>query len=75
MQNGIWKLQGYDTFAREEYPLPGEYDTEEAAVAAARERLEYLERTQPSQTSGGQAGIQDRVYVICPDGARFRVWP
>jgi len=71
----LWRLQGHDTFAREDYPLPGEYETEVEAVAAARERLEHLEMTQPSSTSGGQDGIQDRVYVIRPDGTRFRVWP
>ena len=71
----LWKLQGYDTFSREDYPLPGEYETEESAIAAAHERLEYLESTQPSLTSGGQDGIQDQVYVNRPDGSRFRVWP
>ena len=25
MQNGKWKLQGYDTFANEYYPLDGEF--------------------------------------------------
>jgi len=71
----LWKLQGHDTFSREDYPLPGEYETEDEAIAAAHERLEHLETTQPSRTSGGQGGIQDRVYVIRPDGTRFRVWP
>jgi hypothetical protein len=71
----VWKLQGHDTFSREDYPLPGAYETEEAAVAAAHERLEHLEATQPSPTSGGQDGIQDQVYVIRPDGTVFRVWP
>jgi hypothetical protein len=75
MQNGKWKLEGYDTFSEEEYPLPGEHDTEDAAIAAAQERLADLERTQPSESSGGQDGIQDRVYVIRPDGERFRVLP
>lgn len=71
----VWKLQGHDTFSREDYPLPGAYETEEAAVAAAHEWLEHLEATQPSPTSGGQDGIQDQVHVIRPDGTRFRVWP
>ena len=71
----LWKLQGYDTFSREDYPLPGEYETEDEALAAAHERLEHLEKTQPSRTSGGQGGIQDQVYVVRPDGTMFRVWP
>jgi hypothetical protein len=73
MQSGKWKLQGYDTFAREDYPLDGEFDTEADAIAAAQSRLADLERAQPSASSGGQDGIQDRVYVIRPDGTLFRV--
>lgn len=75
MQNSKWKLEGYDTFSREEYLLPGEYDTEDDAVAAAFQRLDDLEASQPSEMSGGQGGIQDRVYVIRPDGTSFRVLP
>ena len=71
----LWKLQGHDTFSREDYPLPGNYETEDEAIAAAHERLEHLETTQPSRTSGGQSGIQDQVYVIRPDATKFRVWP
>lgn len=75
MPNGKWKLEGYDAFSREDYPLPGEYDTEDAAITAAKKRLEDLERTQPSESSGGQDGLQDRVYLIRPDGTKFRVLP
>ena len=75
MPDGKWKLEGYDTFSREDYPLPGEYDTEDTAIAAAKKHLEYLERTQPSESSGGQDGTQDRVYLIRPDGTKFRVLP
>ena len=66
----------YDTFAGEAYPLEGEFSTEQDAIAAARARLEELERTQPSESSGGQDGIQDRVYVVRPDGSSFcvRYW-
>lgn len=70
-----WRLLGYDTFAREEYPLPGEYDSEAEAVNGAMKRLEEMEKLQPSHHSGGQDGIQDRVYVIRPDGTIFRVLP
>jgi hypothetical protein len=73
MQNVKWKLQGYDTFANEDYPLEGEFDTEHDAITAAKVRLANLEITQPSVSSGGQDGIQDQVYVIRPDGSRFRV--
>ena len=73
MQNNKWKLQGYDTFAHEGYPIDGQFDTEDDAMAAARVRLDDLERTQPSASSGGQDGIQDRVYVIRPDGSSFRI--
>jgi hypothetical protein len=70
-----WRLIGYDTFSGQEYPLPGEYDSEVEAVAAAGKRLEELEGLQPSASSGGQNGIQDRVYVVRPDGTIFRVLP
>jgi hypothetical protein len=73
MSDGKWTLQGYDTFAHESYPLDGEFDTEQAAIAAAKDHLDELERTQPSASSGGQDGIQDRVYVVRPDGTSFRV--
>jgi hypothetical protein len=73
MQEAKWKLQGYDTFANEEYPIGGDFYTEADAVAAARAYLDDLERTQPSAASGGQDGVQDRVYVIGPTGARSRV--
>jgi len=32
IQNGLWKLQGYDTFAHEYYLLDGEFDTEAGAI-------------------------------------------
>lgn len=69
-----WRLQGYDTFEEEFYPIEGEHDTEEQAMAAAEARLVELEETQPSEHSGGQGkfGIQDRVYVVRPDGTRYQ---
>lgn len=73
MQNNKWKLRGHDTFANEDYPLEDEFDTEHDAITAAKVRLANLEITQPSIYSGGQDGIQDQVYVIRPDGTRFRV--
>ena len=73
-----WKLMGYDAFedAGEEsfYPLDGEYVSETDAHEAAKRRLAELEQTQPAASSGGQAyrGIQDRVYIVDPDGNRTR---
>lgn len=67
-----WRLEGYDTFDSEYYSLEGEYDDEAGAILAAKARLARLEISQPSSTSGGQAGIQDRVYIVSPDGSRRR---
>jgi len=69
----VWKLLGYDAFEKEYYTLDGKFDTEAGAIAAARSRLTELELEQPSVSSGGQDGIQDWVFVIRPDGTRFRV--
>lgn len=73
--SGKWRLEGYDTFEGGPdayYPLDGEYDTEAAAQLAASKRLAQLEESQPSETSGGQHGIQDQVYVVSPEGKRTR---
>lgn len=70
-----WKIQGWDTFAGESYPIAGSYATEEKAVEAARKYLKKLERLQPTATSGGQSGIQDEVYVVSPEGKSYRVLP
>jgi hypothetical protein len=75
LQATPWRLQGYDTFSMEDYGLDGEYRDQEAAELAGQERLAELERTQPSASSGGQGGIQDRVYVVRPDGSTYRLWP
>jgi hypothetical protein len=85
-----WKLEGYDTFDREYYPLGhytrvnGEtidglkpsYSSEQEARSDASKRLAELELTQPAASSGGQGlyGIQDRVYLVHPDGRRERVF-
>lgn len=66
-----WRLMGWDTFEGSAYPLT-EHENEEQAIDAARERLRVLEISQPSQTSGGQDGIQDQVFVVRPDGTRYR---
>lgn len=84
-----WRLEGYDPFAGETYPLGSiklaggttidnlqdSYPDYESALAGARIRLADLERRQPSASSGGQGphGIQDRVFIVHPDGHRERV--
>jgi hypothetical protein len=78
---GRWKLEGYDTFANEHYPLNksvghpvDDYATRAEAEIAAEKQLEELEKTQPTLESGGQTplGIQDRVLIVAPDGGRYR---
>ena len=73
MQSGTWKLRGYDAFAHERYSIPGEFDSENDAMAAARAYLDELERLQPGAKNEGPYGLQDHVYVIRPDGTEFRV--
>jgi hypothetical protein len=84
-----WRLEGYDTFAGESYPLgtvkieggrtldgmQPSYPNFTTAWADALRRLDDLDRTQPPSSSGGQGpeGIQDRVYVVHPGGRRERV--
>lgn len=85
-----WRLEGYDTFDGQSYPLgtirlegstesidgmKPSYDSYEDALADARKRLAGLETSQPAARSGGQGtyGIQDRVFIIHPDGRRERV--
>lgn len=86
-----WKLAGYDAFSEEDYPLGDvnvvdgrstldgmkpEYASPQEALLDAQRRLEDLERTQPTASSGGQGtySIQDRVYLVHPDGRRERVF-
>lgn len=54
-----------------------EHADEVVAKIHAQQVLTNLERTQPSEHSGGQYphGIQDRVFVERPDGSRYRVLP
>jgi len=77
MKKTTWKLHGYDTFSNEWYGPLDEFKTEEKALAAAFKRLDKLEKTQPSASSGGQApnGIQDHVFIERPDGTKYRVTP
>ena len=68
-----WWLEGWDSFASHRYSLPGRFRSKNGAIKAARRQLRRLERLQPSETSGGQDGIQDQVYVCGPHGTRERV--
>jgi hypothetical protein len=80
-----WQLRGKDGFD----PDAGYYDlgsipdgrgyalryvTRELAMIDAYLRLDELEELQPSKDSGGQNGIQDRVYLVSPEGDMERVW-
>lgn len=69
---GAYKVEGKDGFGPEAdyYPI-GEWPSCDAALEAARDSLAELDLCQPD--AGGQAGIQDRVYVVHPDGHRERV--
>lgn len=80
--DGKWRLAGFDTFAGEWYPIWNTdytslavFETEGEARKAAQEQLDELEKTQPSGSSGGQGGIQDRVYIIHPNGVMERIFP
>jgi hypothetical protein len=72
---GEWFIEGWDTFGNHDYPIPGKYRTKKAALRAAKRYLRKLERLQPEESSDGQAGIQDHVYVRGPDGYCARVLP
>jgi hypothetical protein len=69
--NKTWQLVGWDTFASEAYPV-SRHASEQECRAAAREFLRSLEIHQPSEQSGGQDGIQDRVFILGPAGQHYR---
>lgn len=69
---GPYKVEGKDGFDPEADFCPlSEHTDYPAALQAARDRLGELNKSQPG--AGGQGGIQDRVYVLHPDGRRERV--
>lgn len=72
-----WRLRGYDAFEHEWYEIGGgtEAGTGEEINRLAQARLRELERAQPSRTSGGQAGIQDQVWIVRSDGTAYKVPP
>lgn len=61
-----WGLRGVDTFADETYEIEGNYESELAATAAGHRQLDDINRLQPKATSGGQDGIQDRIFIVGP---------
>lgn len=71
----VWTLKGHDTFEGTDYPLPGRFLDEGAAMRAAQKHCREVERSQPSRQSGGQrfGGIQDRIYVVHPSGRAIHV--
>ena len=79
LEQDSWRIAGYDPFEGADYDLPGDYDDEAAAREAGFGLLRVLERTQPAASSGGQSppgiSIQDRVYVVRPDGTSYRLLP
>lgn len=71
--SGDWWVEGWDTFAGEAYRVSGNHRSKASATRAAHAYLRRLNRTQPVETSGGQDGIQDQVYVRGPGGESIRI--
>lgn len=73
----MWKLEGYDAFDEEYYPIEGKWPTEAEAQEAARTKLREIEALQPTENSGGQTdwGLQDRIFIVRPDGTMYRFFP
>lgn len=69
-QAGLWKVEMSDVFARTDHVI-GHFASREEAVAFAR--LEFAKRQPPPgmpDLTGGPLppGIQDRIFVIPPEG-------
>jgi hypothetical protein len=74
--NRKWEVKGYDTFeGGDAYYSIGVFNTLKKAQEAAKLYLLNLEESQPTESSGGQdeEGIQDRVYIVDPNGSWCRV--
>ena len=72
-----WSVEGYDTFeggSEAFYTVSSHHETLAQAETSAKKFLEELEATQPRESSGGQSreGIQDRVYIVHPNGHKTR---
>ena len=70
-EDSPWQLWGRDAFSTDMYWVSS-HGTEAECLAAAREYLRELEDQQPSERSGGQDGIQDRIFIVGPNGTRHR---
>lgn len=76
----VYEKDGFETGA-EPFHIDGKYEpgvlpvyySREAALTGALLRLSQLEKSQPAASSGGQNGIQDRVYIKHPDGHLERI--
>jgi hypothetical protein len=66
-----WKVIGRDAFAKEDYPV-STHAAEAEALAAAKAHYAEIQRDQPDSQSGGQAGLQDHVYILAPTGHQTR---
>lgn len=68
-----WRLWGYDTFDRSDYPM-GHFARGYDALLYAYHRLQTLDN---GGGDGGQlrGGIQDRIYLLCPGGEVHRIFP
>jgi hypothetical protein len=73
---GAWGVDGYDTFEGGDayYPVSTGLSSEDEALTTASAYMTELDQRQPPQQSGGQdaMGIQDRVFIVRPDGSRYR---
>jgi len=76
---GAWRIEGFDIFEEELYPIGDDerYPDEKAARRAATDYFRMIEELQPKHSSGGQADddIQDQIFIIRPDGTRYRFLP
>lgn len=70
---GMWRLCYHDTFAGESRLMSGRYRSRARAERAARRELKRIEKLQPTRRSGGSDGIQDRIFIVGPDGRSERV--
>jgi len=67
-----WGLREKDTFSNEWFDFGERFSSEEDARTAAREILNEHEIDQPTESSGGQDGIQDQVWIVRPDMSIYR---
>lgn len=67
-KDGKWHLKGYDTFdesASSFFPLPGEWESEESAKAAAALKFEEFKKKSKGPI------VWDQVYIVRPDGSAY----